>query len=101
MAFVTGNSGFPKSLNLGKVLDKMAGAEREVVGTKAGLPGWREGESAPNEVYGKGISNGSAGCEITAPATAEAKQFAEYGTALKPGWEPFVVGTKQSCGVAA
>lgn len=37
---------------------------------------------------------------LTAPATDEAKQFAEYGTALKPAWEPFIVGTKQSCGVA-
>jgi hypothetical protein len=31
---------------------------------------------------------------ITAPATDEAKQFDGYGTALKPGWEPFLVGRK-------
>ena len=30
--FVTGNSGFPKSLDVSKAIDKAAGAEREVVG---------------------------------------------------------------------
>src|SRR5690606_19891089 len=37
---VSGNSGFPKSLDVSKAIDKAAGAEREVVGTKLGLPGY-------------------------------------------------------------
>jgi site-specific DNA-methyltransferase (adenine-specific) len=32
--------------------------------------------------------------DVTAPATEEAKQFDGYGTALKPAWEPFIVGVK-------
>src|SRR5699024_9729809 len=32
--FITGNSGFPKSLDVSKAIDKAAGAEREVVGPK-------------------------------------------------------------------
>ena len=30
--FITGNSGFPKSLDVSKAIDRAAGAEREVVG---------------------------------------------------------------------
>ena len=31
---------------------------------------------------------------LTAPATEEAQRFDGYGTALKPAWEPFLVGRK-------
>ena len=34
--FITGNSGFPKSLNIGKAVDKLQGNERWVVGTVPG-----------------------------------------------------------------
>lgn len=87
-------SGFPKSLNLGKAFDKAAGAVREVVGSKVGRPGYREGLDAGNEVYGAGLGNGSAKSAITAPATPEAEVFEGFGTALKPAWEPFLVGRK-------
>ena len=90
-------SGFPKSLNISKAIDRHLGKsdEREVIGTKANLPGYREGETGPRGVgYGEGLSNGSAKCAITAGATAEAKRFEGWGTALKPAWEPFIVGTK-------
>ncbi len=77
--FITGNSGFPKSLNISKAIDKMAGAEREVVGSgRKGSNGTWEGEC--------GYKIGE--FEITAPATPEAKQWEGWGSQLKPALEP-------------
>lgn len=94
-------SGFPKSLDVSKAIDKAAGAEREVVGSKAGLPGYREGEDAGNDVYGAGLGNGSAKCAITAAATNAARRWQGWGTALKPAHEPIVVARKPLVGTVA
>ena len=95
-------SGFPKSLDVSKAIDKAAGAEREVVGSKAGLPGYRTGDTGERGIdYGDGLSNGSAKCAITAPATDAAKQWDGWGTALKPAWEPIVVARKPLDGTVA
>jgi hypothetical protein len=85
-------SGFPKSLNIGKAIDKHAGAEREVVGKdKAGT--------------GLGLMDKSSTIggefDITAPATAEAKQWEGWGTALKPAHEPIVMARKPLDGTVA
>jgi site-specific DNA-methyltransferase (adenine-specific) len=85
-------SGFPKSLNVSKAIDKAAGAEREVVGpTRAGAQ-----QSATNAfgVWGDGITP-------TAPATPEAEQWEGWGTALKPAHEPIVVARKPLVGTVA
>ena len=82
-------SGFPKSHNIGKAIDRMAGAEREVVGqygqgfraAKSGLEGWQR----PAHAIDKGI---------TAPATPEAAAWEGWGTALKPAFEPIVLVRK-------
>jgi hypothetical protein len=95
--FVTGNSGFPKSLNIGKKLDQIAGAEREVVG-KYELPdvadglrrkGWDCANKTPPCMFGS-----SGQVDITAPISDAAKQWEGWGTALKPAHEPVVVGRK-------
>jgi site-specific DNA-methyltransferase (adenine-specific) len=93
IAWVYG-SGFPKSLNIGKAIDKAAGAEREVVG---------EGAFAARRPR---PGNGStihmpAGDPITAPATAAAKQWDGWGTALKPAMEPVTVARKPLIGTVA
>jgi site-specific DNA-methyltransferase (adenine-specific) len=86
IAWVYG-SGFPKSLDISKAIDKAAGAEREVIGmTKVGMP------SGANKVVGHG--QGNEPTPITAPATSAAKQYAGWGTALKPAVEPIVVARK-------
>ena len=93
-------SGFPKSHDVGKAIDKAAGAEREVIGTRikhggaTPTPGhhgndgptkdeWRD--SRPTEAYE---------IPVTAPATPEAAQWDGWGTALKPGHEPVVLARK-------
>jgi len=77
-------TGFPKSLDISKAIDKAAGAEREVVGSN---PHARPNSDDRGEgVYGGG--NGSDhSTDITAPATAPAKLWDGYGTALKPAAE--------------
>lgn len=104
--FLTGNSGFPKSLDISKALDKMAGAEREVVGVKPGHEsfvnnkshslnsGWdRPWASDPEKV--------KAYHSLTAPATDAAKQWQGWGTALKPSLEPITVARKPLTGTVA
>jgi site-specific DNA-methyltransferase (adenine-specific) len=83
-------SGFPKSHDVSKALDKAAGAAREVVEV-------RERSAArpvvEDQSGGKAYRlNGDA--SITAPATDAAKQWQGWGTALKPAWEPIVLARK-------
>jgi site-specific DNA-methyltransferase (adenine-specific) len=97
IAWVYG-SGFPKSMDVSKAIDKAAGAEREVVGSYKG---------ASN--IGKGSTNSYITTEpgkatdvsITAPATPEAQQWAGWGTALKPALEPITMARKPLTGTVA
>ena len=83
-------SGFPKSLDVSKAIDKHLGVmdQREVLDTKTWIQGGgtsyqlRMGDAREVETL------------ITAPASDEAKRFDGWGTALKPSWEPFLVGRK-------
>lgn len=87
--FITGNSGFPKSLDVSKAIDKAAGAEREVLGPS---PYAGRGRTDNNNTYG--ASTPSDREEVTAPATPEAAQWDGWGTALKPAWESIVLARK-------
>ena len=90
-------SGFPKSMNVGKAIDKAAGAEREVVGTKLGQPGYSLAPSTGGNLY-EGSFGGTGDpikeAQITAPATPEAQRWDGWGTALKPAFEPIVLARK-------
>ena len=95
IAWVYG-TGFPKSLDVSKAIDKAAGAERERIGDYgqgfrakgSGLQGWqREAHSVD-----KGI---------TAPATDAARQWQGWGTALKPALEPITMARKPLTGTVA
>jgi site-specific DNA-methyltransferase (adenine-specific) len=102
IAWVYG-SGFPKSLDVSKAIDKAAGAEREIVGSKIGLPGYliTDGKGG---LYGAGFGANGTGegeCKITAPATDAAKQWEGWGTALKPALEPITVARKPLIGTVA
>ena len=75
-------SGFPKSMDISKAIDKAAGAEREILeitGQRCGVFA-HSGSGKPQNVddYQK---------VITAPATDDAKQWEGWGTALKPACE--------------
>lgn len=86
-------SGFPKSHNISKSIDKSAGAKREVIGTK------RKSDIRGSTVNGEWIGlnkpdKGLIDLEYTAPATEEAIRWDGWGTALKPANEPIVVARK-------
>lgn len=82
-------SGFPKSLDISKAIDKSAGAGREVVGEnknkrEAHVKG---GRGFDKDLGGEKLTSMS----ITAPSTHEAKQWEGWGTALKPASEHWIL----------
>lgn len=96
IAWVYG-SGFPKSLDVSKAIDRAAGIEREVVGrgTKSCST---SGASALPTVGGSTVRKT---WDITAPATEAAKQWQGWGTTLKPALEPITVARKPLSGTVA
>ena len=92
MAWLYG-TGFPKSHDVSKAIDKAAGAEREVIGYVDGYklavaPGQENDRSA-------------AQLNVTRSSTDAAREWAGWGTALKPAWEPIVVARKPLEGTVA
>ncbi len=87
-------SGFPKSLDVSKAIDKAAGAEREVTGQVKRRDLSRHGGEIKGDML-VGVSRGSAVIDVKdKPATEEAKQWQGWGTALKPANEPIVLARK-------
>ncbi len=94
IAWVYG-SGFPKSLDIGKKLDQMAGKEREVVGNRIYAGGHVQHSSDDKLSPPIGTFKRSQDDRIiTAPATPEAKQWDGWGTGLKPSLEPILLCRK-------
>jgi DNA modification methylase len=100
IAWVYG-SGFPKSLDVSKAIDKAAGAEREVVGVREDFAKRMSLSERPNTANVGGYVNPQAAGQITAPATPEAQQWDGWGTALKPALEPITVARKPFKGTVA
>ena len=97
-------SGFPKSLDISKAIDKAAGAEREIVGKRT--DGRYAYEFSPAAQKSGGIM-GNPGKEtkeggiLTSPATPLAQIWQGYGTALKPAYEPIIWAMKPLDGTFA
>jgi DNA modification methylase len=89
-------SGFPKSHDVSKAIDKQAGAEREVLGRN---PNSRENATKDNTLYESGTVGKTD--YITKATTDEAKQWDGWGTALKPAHEPMVLARKPLTGTVA
>ncbi len=89
-------TGFPKSHNISKAIDKKLGAKREK--TQPGNP----------PAYQRSIGNtrpwmDDPNHKIDGPdaVTEEARQWDGWGTALKPAWEPIIVARKPFKGTVA
>ena len=95
IAWVYG-SGFPKSLDVSKAIDKAAGAEREVIGI-AGKSGSARSCMAADFAGGEYFDTAPA----TDAATDAARQWQGWGTALKPALEPITVARKPLIGTVA
>jgi site-specific DNA-methyltransferase (adenine-specific) len=95
IAWVYG-SGFPKSLDVSKAIDKAAGAKREVVGFDpiAAAKANKRPAGEMNARYRNSEAANDNGATITAPATPGAQQWEGWGTALKPALEPITLARK-------
>jgi len=84
-------SGFPKSLDVSKAIDKMNGDERPVVGVStAGV-----GNTAASMHKEKGFaSSREKTFNLTSAASAASAAWDGWGTALKPAHEPIVMARK-------
>ena len=93
-------SGFPKSHNISKAIDKMYGAEREVIGKSDYTMPKADNSMSENSygISGGKLANGNTAeritANITAPSTDFAKQWDGWGSALKPANEPIVLARK-------
>jgi DNA modification methylase len=96
-------SGFPKSLDVSKAIDRAAGATREVVGIDQRYLGMSETAKRAQGAIAHEYSAGWVGdpSQITAPATAAAQQWAGWGSNLKPAFEPVVCARKPLAGTIA
>lgn len=101
-------SGFPKSLDVSKAIDKAAGAKRDIVGTRVSafgteLGGERLCESVQLPKRGSWTtSNTAKEVALTGAAvTDDAKRWQGWGTALKPAWEPIILARKPLAGTVA
>jgi site-specific DNA-methyltransferase (adenine-specific) len=85
-------SGFPKSLDVSKAIDRAANADRPGTG-KIVRSGCRAGRASEELVGSKSIE-AAKWKEVTIPATDAARQWEGWGTALKPAHEPICVARK-------
>lgn len=80
-------SGFPKSFDISKAIDRRAGAERPVIGYRnasvtGGTPLYNPNKRADIRLA------------VTEPATDAAKKWDGWGSSLKPAYEPIVLARK-------
>lgn len=96
-------TGFPKSLDVSKAIDKAAGAEREVIGINEDYLRRKPNgmKTAGATAYGYSQAQQKTDARITAPATEAARQWSGWGTALKPAMEPITVARKPLIGTVA
>ena len=100
-------SGFPKSMDVSKAIDKMKGAERtEIIGVKAGHENFINRENHPlNGGWDRPWAHDAEAVKKYhsefAPATPEAAAWSGWGTCLKPAVEPIVVARKPLEGTVA
>ena len=84
-------SGFPKSHNIGKAVDKLQGNEREVVGTEKIDVGMQSGSmhaGRKTKIETRNVTKGTS-------------EYEGWGTALKPAHEPIVMARKPFKGTVA
>jgi len=90
-------SGFPKSLNIGKQIDKFQGNERKIVGRKVKRVDGTLRNTEPNGGYMKEnikTKQTDGYVDIEKPGSIDSEKWEGWGTALKPACEPIVVARK-------
>ena len=90
-------SGFPKSHDVSKAIDKKLGAEREVVSFRLS----QGGRAGSTNTVGQHFIDYGKKIPMSAPATEQAKAWDGWGTALKPAYEPIILARKPLAGTVA
>ena len=83
-------SGFPKSHNIGKAVDKKLGNERK----KTGETKTHSNKGMPQAENRTAIGAGAFGQEVEEDITVGTTEWEGWGTALKPAHEPLVLARK-------
>ncbi len=83
-------SGFPKSMNIGKALDKKLGNERIKTGEKK----THSNKGIKQSEQRTAIGAGAFGQEVEEDVTVGTSEWEGWGTALKPAHEPLVLARK-------
>jgi len=88
-------TGFPKSHDVSKGIDKTLGAEREIIGRPArhvsGKPDQRTSGLSGFSTFAESVGMGAF---LTAPGSPQAATWEGWGTALKPAFEPIALFRK-------
>lgn len=89
-------SGFPKSHDVSKGIDRMLGAERKKVKTLMGPTGnkYKKGLGDDRPWMQEAAANGFHEHDGDEPATPQAREWQGWGTALKPCYEPICLARK-------
>ncbi|MBK6463550.1 MAG: site-specific DNA-methyltransferase [Myxococcales bacterium] len=90
-------SGFPKSHDVSKAIDREAGAKRELV-CRERPDGKKTGHACTGFVSG---ATDAAVKRSDTALTEAARQWEGHGTALKPAWEPIILARKPLEGTVA
>lgn len=91
-------SGFPKSLDISKAIDKAAGVQFE---TRGHFQYTQADEAATPGAFRTNEERQNPGCRRADPTTDAAQVWNGWGTALKPAWEPVILAMKALDGTFA
>lgn len=100
IAWVYG-SGFPKSLDVSKAIDKAAGAEREKIRKPSAATAYSSAAGNLRPWMERAQELGYTEVDGDQAATDAGRQWAGWGTALKPALEPVTVARKPLTGTVA
>ena len=94
-------SGFPKSLDAAKAIDRHLGRKGDCAPTGPAVRRIVPGADQNATGAWEKLEDRTYQPHAYAPATAEADEWQGWGTALKPAWEPIVVARKPLDGTVA
>lgn len=94
-------SGFPKSHDISKAIDKTLGVAREKVKVPYNAGSYHQGAGNWRPWMDQAARDGFRELDNHDPATPEAQQWQGWGTALKPAYEPAVMARKPFPGTVA
>ena len=84
-------SGFPKSLDISKAIEKSQGIEFE---SRGHFQYTQADEAATPGAFRTNEERENPGCRRQEPTTDEGKLWDGWGTCLKPAWEPIIMAMK-------